>query len=90
METRGRGEERRGERMVTRGRRDGDERETRRRRELYTNRQGPFNSLSLRSIAGHMHGMVMRGRQGEEMAPMMRMVAPHLCIVLYSLCVWTT
>ena len=33
--------------------------------------------------------MVPRGRRGGETASMMRMVAPHWCIVLYSVCVST-
>ena len=61
-------------RIMTRGRR-GEERRgdetrrdrmtTRRRGELYTNRQGSFNPLPLCFIAGHTHGMETKGR-GEE------------------------
>ena len=52
---------RRGER-----REDGDKRERRRRGELYANRQGPFNLLSLCFIAGHTYKIVTRGKRGEE------------------------
>ena len=39
---------------------------TRGRGELYTNRQGSFNPLSLCSIAGHTYRIMTRGRRGEE------------------------
>ena len=91
MVTRGRREERgqdgdEGEEKE-RGR-DGDERERRGEENFIPIDKDPFNPLSLCSIAGHIHGMVTRGRR-EETAPMMRMVSLHLCIVLYNVSVCT-
>ena len=69
-------EERRGDRMVTRG-----------RGECYTIRQEPFNPQSLCSIAGHMHGSDEREeRRGDGLddenggSTLMHCVIQCLCV----------
>ena len=71
--------------MVTRGRRgDGWQREG--EENFIPIDKDIFNPLSLHCRT---HAWDGDERERRQPAPMMRMVAPHLCIVLYSVCVST-